>query len=61
MSNDSYRELTASQLPALRLLMAMGWQYLTPSEALALRGGKRSAVILDGVLSEWLRTHNHIH
>ena len=29
MSNDSYRELTASQLPALRLHMAMGWHYLT--------------------------------
>ena len=60
MSNDSYRELTASQLPALRLLMSMGWGYLTPAEALSLRGGKRSAVILDGVLSDWLRAHNHI-
>ena len=60
MSNDSYRELTASQLPALHLLMAMGWHYLPPAEALALRGGKRSAVILDSVLSDWLRAHNHI-
>jgi len=60
MSNDSYRELTASQLPALHLLMAMGWHYLPPAEALALRGGKRSAVILDSVLSDWLRVHNHI-
>ena len=61
MSIDSYREITASQLPALRLLMSMGWQYLTPSEALALRGGKRSAVILDGILLDWLRSHNRIH
>lgn len=61
MSNDSYRELTASQVPALRLLLSLGWQYLTPSEALAARGGKRGAVILETVLLDWLRTHNHIH
>jgi type I restriction enzyme, R subunit len=60
MSSDSYRELTASQIPALRLLMAMGWQYLTPSEALAQRGGRRSAVLLEGILADWLRAHNHI-
>ncbi|MDX1990807.1 MAG: type I restriction endonuclease subunit R [bacterium] len=61
MSSDSYREITASQLPALRLLMALGWNYLPPAEALALRGGKRSSVILEGVLAPWLRENNHIH
>jgi type I restriction enzyme R subunit len=60
MSSESYRELTASQIPALRLLMTLGWQYLTPAEALEARGGKRSAVLLEGVLLAWLRTHNHI-
>ena len=33
----SFREQLISQIPALQLLMAMGWQYLTPDEALALR------------------------
>jgi type I restriction enzyme R subunit len=60
MSSDSYRELTASQLPALRLLLALGWHYLTPSEALAQRGGRRSAVLLEGILADWLRANNRI-
>ncbi|RLC86219.1 MAG: restriction endonuclease subunit R [Chloroflexi bacterium] len=49
-----------SQIPALRLLMAMGYQYLTPDEALALRGGKRGNVVLEGVLEPWLKAHNQI-
>ena len=36
----SYLEDRISQIPALRLLMAMGWQYVPPDEALPLRGGK---------------------
>jgi len=55
-----YRELIGSQLPALHLLTGIGWQYLTPGQAHALRGNRRSAVLLDGVLSDWLRTHNTI-
>ena len=45
----SFREELISQIPALRLLMAMGYQYLTPDEALSLRGGKKGNVILEGV------------
>ena len=56
----SFREELISQIPALRLLIAMGYEYLTPEEALALRGGKRSRVILEGVLEPWLRAHNQI-
>ena len=55
-----YRELISSQLPALHLLTAIGWQYLTPDQTNTLRGNRRDAVILDGVLSDWLRTHNVI-
>ena len=55
-----YRELISSQLPALHLLTGIGWQYLTPDQANTLRGNRRDAVILDGVLSDWLRTHNAI-
>ncbi len=40
MSANAYREEISSQIPALQLLINLGWQYLTPDEALALRGGK---------------------
>lgn len=33
----SYLEKVQSQLPALQLLMQMGWQYLTPEETVQLR------------------------
>lgn len=52
--SDAYKELISSQLPALQLLVNLGWQYLTPSEALALRGGRESNVVLTGVLESWL-------
>jgi len=56
----SFKEELISQIPAVRLLMAMGYQYLTPEEALALRGGKKNRVILEGVLEPWLKAHNEI-
>ena len=61
MTAPSYLEDRISQIPALRLLMALGWQYLTPDEALALRGGKTTNVILEDVLMDWLHRHNHVH
>jgi len=56
----SFKEELISQIPAVRLLMAMGYQYLTPEEALSLRGGKKNRVVLEGVLEPWLREHNGI-
>lgn len=50
------REEAASKLPALHVLMAMGWDYLTPADALALRGSER-AVLLEPVLRERLKDH----
>jgi type I restriction enzyme R subunit len=55
----SYREELSSQIPAARLLVALGYHYLTPAEALALRGGNKREVVLTGVLEDWLRAHNH--
>ena len=49
-----------SQVPALQLLQDLGWTYLTPSEALAFRGGRTSSVILDGILEQRLRAMNRI-
>ena len=60
MTRPSYQELRISQIPALQLLMALGYEYLTPDEALALRGGKKSAVVLSDVLADWLRANNAI-
>lgn len=47
-----------SQLPAVELLVNLGWTYLTPAEAMALRGGRRRAVVLEEVLRSKLRELN---
>jgi type I restriction enzyme R subunit len=58
MSGPAYQEELISQIPAARLLIALGYHYLTPSQALDLRGGRERNVVLTGVLEEWLKTHN---
>jgi type I restriction enzyme R subunit len=55
-----HREDHISQVPALQLLQNMGWQYVSPDEAVELRGGRTGGVILDGVLEDWLKKNNHI-
>jgi len=57
----SYREELISQIPAARLLLAMGYQYLTPARALHLRGGRERNVLLTGILEPWLKAHNHFN
>jgi len=54
------KEDHASQVPALQLLQNLGWEYLSPAEALALRGGREAAVVLDRVLEEQLRRINTV-
>ncbi len=56
----SFAEKLISRILALRLLMALGYEYLTPEQALRLRGGKASNVVLEGVLEVWLRENNEI-
>ena len=56
----SFLEDHISQVPALQLLQNLGWQYLTPAEAVSLRGGKLGNVMLDTVLVEQLRKFNRI-
>ncbi len=53
-----YRELFSSQIPALQVLIALGYEYLPPDEALRLRGDKTSAVILMDVLEDWLTANS---
>ena len=43
-----------SQIPALQLLVALGFQPLAPAQALALRGGRLRNVVLDDVLVDQL-------
>ena len=60
VKSPRYTEDAISQLPALHLLQNLGWQYLSPDEALKLRGGKLSNVLLEGILVPWLRKHNRV-
>ena len=50
----SFLEDRISQIPALQLLQNLGWQYLTPAETVALRGGKLKDVLLESVLVDQL-------
>ena len=54
------QEKYISQIPALQVMVNLGWDYLPPEEALRLRGGKRSSVLLTEVLRDWLGRHNLI-
>jgi type I restriction enzyme R subunit len=47
MDTPSFKEDHISQIPALQLLQNLGYQYLTPEEALQLRGNKTTNVLLD--------------
>ena len=60
MAVTEYLEDLSSLLPALQLLQNMGYAYLAPSEALALRGGKKSTCVLEDVLSRQLQKLNKI-
>ncbi|SFN34328.1 type I restriction enzyme, R subunit [Chitinophaga sp. YR627] len=60
MSHPSFRENDASQLPALQLLMRLGYTYLSPEEALMSRAGKTSNVLLEDILRRQLKAINSI-
>src|SRR5688572_19301784 len=53
-----FTEDAVSQLPALHLLQKLGWEVLTPTQALKLRGGRKSEVILRPVLEQQLMAIN---
>jgi len=59
---DAFRfdEKYLSQLPALQLLINLGYQYLTPAEALAARSGRAGNVLLEEILREQLKKLNRI-
>ncbi|MCK9613821.1 MAG: HsdR family type I site-specific deoxyribonuclease [Bacteroidales bacterium] len=60
MEVPSFIEDHISQVPALQLLMKMGYQYLTPDQALDARGGRSSNVLLETILRQQLQKINSI-
>ena len=60
MTPPSFQEDQISQLPALGLLQNLGYEYLTPEEAVAARGGRLGGVLLKRILAEQLRKQNVI-
>lgn len=56
----NFKEDNISKVPALELLQKLGYTYISPDEALAMRGGKMSNVLLEDVLRNQLRELNSI-
>ena len=55
-----FNEEYLSQIPALQELIALGYVYLSPKQALASRGGKKKNVLLETVLCKQLKKINRI-
>ncbi len=53
-----YTERVQSQLPALHLLIQLGWQYLTPTQCGKLRDERFGSTILEPVLTQHIREHS---
>jgi type I restriction enzyme R subunit len=60
MSSFRFDEKHLSQIPALQLLINLGYHYLTPEQALSMRGGRLSNVLLEEVLRDNLKRVNRI-
>lgn len=60
MDTPSFKEDHFSQIPALQILQKLGYTYLSPEEALKLRGNKTTNILLDGILRKQLKEINSI-
>jgi type I restriction enzyme R subunit len=60
MDTPSFKEDHISQIPALQILQNLGYAYLSPEEALKMRGGKTTNVLLEDVLRVQLKEINSI-
>ncbi|REG90716.1 type I restriction endonuclease [Algoriphagus antarcticus] len=58
MQTPSFQEDHISQIPAIQLLIKLGYDYLSQAEAMKLRGGKTSQVILEEILRKQLKLIN---
>jgi type I restriction enzyme R subunit len=60
MDTPSFKEDHISQIPALQMLVNLGYAYLSPAEADKQRGGKTTNVLLEDVLRKQLKEINSI-
>lgn len=60
MDTPSFKEDHISQVPALQLLQNLGYTYISPEEAMKLRGNKTTNVLLEDVLRKQLKEINSI-
>ncbi|WP_394538331.1 type I restriction endonuclease subunit R [Lysobacter enzymogenes] len=60
MDGFLFNEKCLSQIPALQVLIGLGYTYLMPERALAARSGKTGQLILEEVLREKLKRNNRI-
>jgi len=60
METPSFKEDHISQIPAIQMLVNLGYTYLSPAEADRQRGGKTSTVLLEDVLRKQLKEINSI-
>ncbi|MTI85538.1 MAG: type I restriction endonuclease subunit R [Firmicutes bacterium] len=61
MKPFNFDEKYLSQIPALQLLINLGYEYLPPERALAERQKKTGNVLLEGILREQLKRLNRIN
>lgn len=58
MTTPLFTEDHVSQIPALQMLINMGYEYLTPDKANKLRDNKTSLVLLESILKKQLESIN---
>lgn len=61
MNGFKFSEKHLSQIPVLQELVSLGYNYLTPGEALRERSEKHGNVLLENILREQLRKLNRIY
>jgi type I restriction enzyme, R subunit len=61
MTKFQFDEKHLSQIPALQILINLGFEYIVPEQSLAERQGKPANVLLEGILREQLKKINRIN
>lgn len=61
MNGFKFNEKYLSQIPALQVLLNLGFEYLSPAQALKERQGKNGNVLLEGILRDQLKRINRIN
>lgn len=61
MTGFRFNEKYLSQIPALQLLINLGYEYLPPEQVMKQRQGKSGNVLLEGILCDQLKRLNRIN